>query len=355
MTARLGSLCTGAGMLDAAIGELLPLRHTWHTETDTAASAVLDHHWPGVPNLGDITAVEWDTVDSVDILVGGIPCQGWSGSGRRRGSDDDRDLWPVRRHEPDGTARRGALDAIRALRPALFVLENVDRLVNAEAGRPFATILADLVGLGYSVSWTVRGACRHGACHCRHRLFLAATLFPVDRPDGSLFGLPLGSVRRWPAAGFVSGGQMWEIPAVRCGRRGLPLLPTPTARDAGRGAGWGDEPGRPLSEVVCHYRDFAGTRFEAAVRRHEAVSGRPSPPAVTAEPNRMGNPQQSAEFPEWMQDWPPGWASAVVDREAALRLVGNGVNPRQALSALPLLPTFRAAVTVLRVADEVQP
>jgi hypothetical protein len=223
----------------------------------------------------------------------------------------------------------------------------VDELLVIEGGAMFAQVLADLDRAGYTVAWTVRGACLHGACHCRHRIFLAATTVEVDPPGGALFGLPLAQAGKWPPAGFVQDGVLWEMPAKVCGKPWFPLLPTPTARDADRGAGRGDKPGRPLSEVVCHFRDFTGTRFEPAVRRHEKASGRAAPSPVAAQPNRLGNPHQSAEFPEWMQDLPVGWVSSLVDRESALRLVGNGVNPRQGADALAVLPTFRAAKAAL--------
>ncbi|MGC5023010.1 DNA cytosine methyltransferase [Micromonospora sp. DT47] len=50
-------------------------RLTWYAETDRHARAVLEHHWPGVPNLGDIRTVDWSGVAPVDILTAGFPCQ----------------------------------------------------------------------------------------------------------------------------------------------------------------------------------------------------------------------------------------------------------------------------------------
>ena len=330
MTARLGSLCTGMGGLDLAVAAVLDVDHAWHAEADPAAAKVLAAHWPEVPNLGDITTVDWTAVERVDVLTGGVPCQSYSAAGKRLGSEDDRDLWPVRKHEPDGTPRRGALDCIRELRPTLFVFENVANLLSIQGGLPFGTILADLDALGYTVSWATVGACRVGACHHRHRIFLAATLADVDPPRGEpvahlagdrwepLQNVLFGDAKavRWPAAGMTRAGVVWPLRAQACGAVGvvlptptaadgtsgpgharssqgspdlrtvvslLPtpravdgtsgqqtlidgrtagdrgprlsdiasLLPTPTARDATRGAGWGDQSGRPLSEVIA--------------------------------------------------------------------------------------------------------
>ena len=292
---RLGSLCSGAGMLDLAVSSLMPTEPVWHAETDQAASQVLAHRWPGVPNLGDITTTDWSAVEPVDVLAGGIPCQSWSLAGKRKGSADERDLWPIHK-----TGRRGAYHAIREMRPKVFVLENVASLVSAENGDPFGQILADLDDLGYVASWTTVGACRVGACHHRHRLFLAAvraelvadTVRPPSGP--SLWRTPYGrwqpsagllfgdaSPVSWPQAGITVEGHAWQLPADVCGatspvlptptardglsgpghaisaqgspdlRTAVSLLPTPTARDATRGAGWGDQPGRPLSEAIA--------------------------------------------------------------------------------------------------------
>lgn len=61
----------------------------WHCENEPAPAAILAHHWPDVPNLGDITKVDWDAVESVDVLTGGFPCQDVSHAGKRGGMRDD--------------------------------------------------------------------------------------------------------------------------------------------------------------------------------------------------------------------------------------------------------------------------
>jgi DNA (cytosine-5)-methyltransferase 1 len=68
---------------------------------DPAPSRVLARHWPDVPNLGDITAVDWRTVEPVDVLTGGTPCQDVSHAGQRRGmrpGTDIRAWWPACAH-----------------------------------------------------------------------------------------------------------------------------------------------------------------------------------------------------------------------------------------------------------------
>lgn len=480
-TLKVGGQCEGYGGIFEALRTILPVEHAWYAEIDPAASKVLAHHYPGVPNHGDITAFDWATAGQVDIFTAGFPCQGFSMAGKRRGSSDERHLWPV-----------GVLPAIRELMPPLVVLENVPGLLTIEHGQVFGTVLADLDALGYTVSWTTIGACRVGACHHRHRVFLAATLANVGGPlsdpvahrrPGGLSGgwAPAQDVLfgdfealRWPASGFTAASTAWELPVQTCGADGftlptpraidgevgtqtlvdgrtagdrgprlgdigalLDMFPTPTARDATRGAGWGDQPGRPLSEVVAllptprtsdtngiafhgnggldlrtavallptptanlgrgagapspetaqarlaHGRRFLDDavallptprasdgekggpnqrgssgdvmlpaavqperfgKYAEAVRRHELAYGLPAPDPT--EPGRTGRPRLSAAFPEFMQGLAAGWLTDVVDRRDALRLAGNGVNPRQAAYALSTLPTFRAATAL---------
>ena len=81
---RIGSLFSGAGGLDMAVEAVFGGTTVWHSEIDKAASKVLAYRWPGVPNLGDITKVDWaalrsqggdanESLADIDILCGGFP------------------------------------------------------------------------------------------------------------------------------------------------------------------------------------------------------------------------------------------------------------------------------------------
>jgi DNA (cytosine-5)-methyltransferase 1 len=70
-----GSLFSGYGGLDLAVEEVFDAETVWFSEVDLAAAKVYSRHWPGVPNLGDITAIDWKTVEPVDVICGGCPCQ----------------------------------------------------------------------------------------------------------------------------------------------------------------------------------------------------------------------------------------------------------------------------------------
>lgn len=151
---RVGSLFTGYGGLDIAVGGDL----AWYAEIEPAACQVLAHHYPNVPNLGDITKINWADVEPVDVITGGYPCQPFSHAGNRKGKNDERHLWP------------NVLDAIRAIRPRYAILENV----SGHLTLGFADVLADLAEVGLSCEWGTFRASDVGAPHRRERIFIIA-------------------------------------------------------------------------------------------------------------------------------------------------------------------------------------
>jgi DNA (cytosine-5)-methyltransferase 1 len=160
---RIGSLCTGYGGLDLAVELVLGGQLTWYAETDRHARTVLAHHWPSVPNLGDIRAVDWNTVEPVDILTAGFPCQDISNAGKRAGiGGQHSSVWTC------------VAEAVRVLRPPLVFVENVAALLR----RGLDVVEADLASIGYDTSWLCLRASDVGAAHRRDRLFLLAA--PTD-------------------------------------------------------------------------------------------------------------------------------------------------------------------------------
>lgn len=117
----------------------------------------------------------------VDIVTGGFPCQPFSVAGKRKASEDSRDMWPA------------TMDVIKAVKPPIVFLENVPGLLSAtvddESGRPiqyFGTILRDLAEGGYDVKWCVLGADNVGAIHHRKRLWLLAHAKSQSRDEPEL-------------------------------------------------------------------------------------------------------------------------------------------------------------------------
>ncbi|WP_414682049.1 DNA (cytosine-5-)-methyltransferase [Longimicrobium sp.] len=142
------------------------MRVVWQSEIDPYAVRVLAKHWPGVPNHGDITQIDFTAVESVDVLCGGFPCQDISLAGAGAGMVGTRSgLW------------KNYAAAIRTVRPRYVLVENVAALVV----RGLGTVLGDLAALGYDAEWDVIPACFLGAPHLRERLFIVAYPHCVGR------------------------------------------------------------------------------------------------------------------------------------------------------------------------------
>lgn len=188
---RIGELFAGYGGLGMGVQEVFGGDVVWFSEIDPAPSKVLAHHWPAIPNHGDITKIDWGQVEPVDILTGGFPCQDVSLAGNRAGIKDGTrsGLWSE-------FAR-----AIEALRPGLVVIENVRGLLSAQAHsdmepcpwcmgdgadvvalRAFGAVLADLAVLGYVGRSVGVRAADAGAPHGRYRVFIVAE--NADNPVG---------------------------------------------------------------------------------------------------------------------------------------------------------------------------
>jgi DNA (cytosine-5)-methyltransferase 1 len=117
------------------------------SEIEKFPSAVLAHHYPSVPNWGDMTKFqEWPDAN-VDVLVGGTPCQSFSVAGLRKGLDDPRGNLML---------TYGAI--AKRYRPKWVVFENVPGLLSSNGGRDFGTLLGMLGELGYGFAYRVLDA-----------------------------------------------------------------------------------------------------------------------------------------------------------------------------------------------------
>lgn len=117
-------------------------------EIEKFPSAVLAHHYPEVPNLGDITKIteaQIRALGHIDLVVGGFPCQDLSVAGKRKGLRND-----------DGSATRSGLfyDAMRIVRWAgarYCLLENVPGIYSSNKGRDFAAVVGEILGVEFGV------------------------------------------------------------------------------------------------------------------------------------------------------------------------------------------------------------
>lgn len=160
---KYASVCSGVEAPSQAWEEL-GWEAQWFSEIEEFPSAVLAHHYPNVPNLGDMTKLinnEVFNARDIQLLIGGTPCQSFSVAGLRKGLED-----------PRGNL---ALEFVRILsikKPQWFIWENVPGVLSSNGGRDFASIIGAFTKIGYGVSWRVLDAQFFGVPQRRRRVFV---------------------------------------------------------------------------------------------------------------------------------------------------------------------------------------
>lgn len=390
-----------------AVDAVFGTEPAWFAEVDEAPARVLAYRHPTVPNLGDVTRVNWEEAPRVDVLAGGFPCQDVSLAGARRGLKDGTrsGLWSE------------FAKAIDVLRPDWVVIENVRGLLSAEAhsdvepcpwclgddpGEPalraLGAVLGDLADLGFDAEWTGIRASDLGACHHRFRIFVVA--WRRDLADTESFGWSdVATQDDGPAAGegrafgdadrlrpavvFDTPDTMPDAPSAVVQLLPTPTLPHPAADSRDPAARMASRHQTELSDVVRLLPTPRATRggsstemsyamggarsdderpqgvvvpgadwgpYAAAVSRWERVLGRPAPSPVRMD-GKGGKARLNPELPEWMMGWPAGWVTAPeigLTRAQQLKAAGNGVVPQQAAAALVEMLARPGVPAVLR-------
>ena len=196
----LGSLFDGIG------GWLLAARHAgvtpvWASEIEPFPCSVTARHFPDVKQLGDITQIDPDEIEPVDIVCAGSPCQDLSIAGKRKGLDGER-----------SGLFRTAVELVRRMRertagkyPRFFVWENVPGTFSSNRGMDFQAVLEEIgeseipmpqgnrwapAGLvqfpGVEIAWRVLDAQYWGVSQRRRRIFLVADFAARDRRAGEI-------------------------------------------------------------------------------------------------------------------------------------------------------------------------
>lgn len=303
---KVGELFAGYGGIYQALSSVYDTELAWYAENAEAPAKVMAHHYPGVINHRDVTTVDWHSVEQVDILTGGFPCQSVSVGGRRAGMVEGAasNIWTE-------MAR-----AIKELRPRMVVIENVRGLFSARSYgtvgsdgevfqvRAFEAVLGTLSDLGYDAEWVTLKASDVGAPHRRERVFITAH----------------SRSRR-------GGGGSIEPIASEAGESHAP-------------ADWADDrPVPPWGAEAVALSAFG--EYAPAIERWERVTRNAVPFPTT--PGGRSRPVLSIEFMEWIMGLPPGWVSGVpgIKHREAARILGNGVVPQQCEAALRWLHTQR--------------
>lgn len=158
------SVCSGIEAASVA-WESLGWTPIAFAEIERFPSQVLAHRFPGVRNLGDMTRYkDWDIDrDTVDLIVGGTPCQSFSVAGLRKGLED-----------PRGNLALTFLGMVDHYRPEWVVWENVPGVLSSSGGRDFGSFLAALGHIGYGFAYRVLDAQYFGVPQRRRRVFVVA-------------------------------------------------------------------------------------------------------------------------------------------------------------------------------------
>ena len=211
-----GGLFEGYGGTSMAVSMALGtgLDTRWVSDIKPASEYLIEYRYPGVPNLGDMTIIDYTNLEPVDILTASWPCQPHSAAGKRLGEKDPRALWP------------NVLEAVKQVRPKIFFGENVARVAtNGELRR----VVRTLAEIGYVGAWRCLRASDVGAPHRRDRCFVAAVDPAADALRLVLRDEPRGGGRPDGQGEGVAG----HDGAERQDR--LTLLKTPTSNPASNG------------------------------------------------------------------------------------------------------------------------
>lgn len=160
------SLFSGIEAFSCAVRDMPEFEPVAFAEIEPFPCAVLAHHYPNVKNLGDVTKIDGRSLrGSVDLIVGGSPCQGFSVAGQRKGLDDERSCL--------------ALTFVRLVdevRPKMWLWENVPGCTSTNGGQDLRSFFAALDDIGYSFAWTVLDSQYFGVAQRRRRVFAFGVL-----------------------------------------------------------------------------------------------------------------------------------------------------------------------------------
>ena len=308
---KIGSLCTGYGGLDMAVEAYFDAEMVWCAEVDKFASQLIKHRFDK-PNHGDIKTIQWDQVEPINVLTAGYPCQPFSHAGYRKGTEDERHLWPYIK------------EAISSLRPGIVVLENV----RGHLSLGFDQVLADLTEIGYDACWQIVRASDVGAPHQRARLFILA--YPISSRLQR-------SRRQTPELGIETPTNS-DSDARKESRRTDIKLSKPSI-----GLRYGQDERQTGHEYGCSCKTI-GDAFNKQLPPDGKMSelgwrfNSRSQMCLQEIPNQLVDGKLNAPFVEYMMGLLPGWITDLgLSRAQQLKMLGNGVVPQQAYHALEIL------------------
>ena len=227
------TVCSGVECCSLALNAAHPTKGAWlpifFSEIAPFQSAILAHHYPQVPNLGDMTkitakesvitngTVAIKLPGRLDLLAGGTPCQDFSTSGKRAGA-------------AQGSGTRSSLcweylRLVAELRPRVILWENVLGCLSTNGGQDFSRFVAEVTRLGYGVAWRV--------LDCQYtRVDRWPMAIPQRRRRVWLVGVADGDLASAGKILFEPASMLWNTPPRRAARKGTTASTTPSVGGA---------------------------------------------------------------------------------------------------------------------------
>lgn len=271
---KLGSLFAGIGGFELA-ATWAGITPVWSNERDKFCCDVLRKNFKHRIIEEDIRKINTADLEPIDILSGGFPCQPFSTAGRRKGTSDDRHLWPE------------MFRIIRSIRPTFVVGENVRGLVNWGGGLVFESVQADLESEGYETTSYILPACGVNAPHKRERIWIIAH---TDRHDA--IGQELGKI-----GSTSNGSQGPEEERERIRRVASRIHDPRTSTNA-------DGTGRRQRNIS---KKSIGTGFNTGIHHEEFPRTYPNADRVgSEEPRRSIESSHPTTYGTWEASWVVG-------------------------------------------------
>jgi len=307
---KIGSLCTGYGGLDMAVEAYFGAETVWTSDIDKYASIVIKERI-GKPNLGDLKSIDWTQVEPIDILTAGYPCQPFSHAGQRKGTEDERHIFPY------------IMQAVGILRPRIIVLENV----RGHLSLGFKEVLQSLAEAGYDAKWRVVRASDAGAPHQRARLFIIAwnTNNSINTPITGFS--QIGSAKSTGISGDVTAHS--NSKRLQRTRNEVNDITTRIVAHSHSNS---------CKELRRAYKSIYGTASQIVNRSDRQERGLGFEITEREIPPTLAENKLNPKFVEYMMGLPEGWVTNLhISRSQQLKILGNGVVPQQAYLALQLL------------------
>lgn len=317
---KIGSLCSGYGGLDMAVEAYYNAETVWMSDVDKSSNLVIEKRW-NQPNLGDLKTIDWSSVESIDILTAGYPCQPFSQAGQRKGANDPRHLWP------------NIKEIISTLRPSIVILENV----RGHLSLGFKEVLQDLTEIGYDTKWSIVRASDVGAPHRRERLFILAQPTDTNGIRSALVGNESGKERNQGESQSES-QQLGESPTSHPNSSPNQQLRRTNREIYGEGSEIINGSDRQIIGSSGEIISNTNTKQLSSDRQTQGLGWRFETPfelSMRGTPNPLDQSKLNPVFVEYMMGLPQGWVTNLgLSRAQQFKLLGNGVVPQQAFEAI---------------------